>query len=70
MRAGLRALWLILLGVGQLIAAPVEVGRSGRQPLAGNLEILESTTASSLEDALQGAAQNRFRPLEGDLTRG
>ena len=70
MRVGLRALWLILLGLGQMIAAPVEVGRSGRQPLAGHLEILESTKASSLEEALQSAAQNRFRPLEGNLSRG
>ena len=66
----LRGLVFLLLGLSLWAAPPVELGQDDHLPLAGHMEILTGAPAGTLEQALQGAAEGRFVPLAGNVTKG
>ena len=66
----LRSLGFLLLGLSLWAAPPVELGQHDRLPLAGHMEVLMGAPAGTLEQALQAAAEGRFVPLAGNVTRG
>ncbi len=66
----LRSLGLLLLGLSLGAAPPLELGQDNRLPLAGHMELLTGAPAATLEQALQGAAEGRFQPVPGNITKG
>ncbi|NTW84615.1 MAG: sensor histidine kinase [Holophagaceae bacterium] len=66
----LRSLGFLLLGLSLWAAPPVELGQHDRLPLAGHMEVLMGAPAGTLEQALQAAAEGRFVPLAGNVTKG
>ena len=64
-----RCLLILLLSVAGWGMDAITLQASGRQVLAGHLELLEGS-ADSLEAALAAGEQGRFRPLPGNLAKG
>lgn len=69
----MRFLSCLLAGILSLAAGaapPVALGHGDRQPLAGHLDMLTGPPAATLEEALQAAAEGRFRPIPGNAAQG
>ena len=66
----LRSLGSLLLGLSLWAAPPLELGRDNRHVLAEHMEVLSGAPAATLEQALQAAAEGRFEPTPGNVTKG